>query len=45
MFINTQIMADREYAETLNFRARQLLAQHGDEANEVVRKVTARLGA
>jgi formiminotetrahydrofolate cyclodeaminase len=45
VFINTQIMADREYAETLNFRARQLLAQHGDEANEVVRKVTARLGA
>jgi len=45
VFINTQLMQDRESAETLNFRARQLLAQHGEEADEIVRKVAARLGA
>ena len=45
VFINTQSMQDREYAETLNFRARQLLVQHGEEADEIIRKITARLGA
>lgn len=45
VFINTQNMQDREFAETLNFRARQLLAQYGEEANEIIRKITVRLGA
>lgn len=45
VFINTQGMQDRGYAETLNSRARQLLAQYGEAADELVRSIVARLGA
>ncbi len=45
VFINTQGMQDRVYAEELNSRARQLLAQYGEAADEIVRSVIARLGA
>ena len=45
VFINTQGMQDRGYAETLNSRARQLLAQYGEAADELVRSIIARLGA
>jgi len=45
VFINTQGMQDRAYAESLNSRARQLLAQYGEAADELVRSVIAKLGA
>ena len=45
VFINTQGMQDRTYDESLNSRARQLLAQYGEAADELVRSVIAKLGA
>ena len=45
VFINTQPMQEREYAERLNFRARHMLAEYGAEADELYKKVAARLGA
>ena len=45
VFINTKSMQDRAYAEELNSRARQLLAQYGEAADEIVRAVIAKLGA
>lgn len=45
VFINTQSMQDRAYAEALNARARQLLAQYGAAADDVVRSVATKLGA
>jgi len=45
VFINTQGMQDRVYAEELNSRARHLLAQYGEAADEIVRSVITRLGA
>ena len=45
VFINTQPMQDRAYAERLNFRARHLLAEYGAQADELYKKVSARLGA
>lgn len=45
VFINTQGMQDRNYAETLNSRARQLLAQYGEAADELFRSIVTRLGA
>ena len=45
VFINTQPMQEREYAERLNFRARHMLAEYGAEADELYKKVSARLGA
>ena len=44
VFINTQGMLDRGYAETLNRRAKELLAQAGTEAEALFRSVAARLG-
>ena len=45
VFINTQPMKDREYAERLNFRAKHMLSEYGERANELYRKVNAKLGA
>ena len=45
VFINTQPMKDREYAERLNFRAKHMLTEYGERANELYRKVNAKLGA
>lgn len=45
VFINTKSMQDRAFAESVNSRARQLLAQYCAAADELVRSVTAGLGA
>lgn len=45
VFINTQPMTDREYAERLNFRAKHMLAEYGARAEELYQKVYAKLGA
>ncbi|HWQ07146.1 MAG TPA: cyclodeaminase/cyclohydrolase family protein [Feifaniaceae bacterium] len=45
VFINTQPMKDREYAERLNFRAKHMLTEYGERAEELYRKVNAKLGA
>ena len=45
VFINTQGMQDKEYASSLNQRARDLLALSGAEAERIFRDVSARLGA
>lgn len=45
VFINTQTMQDRAYAETLNLRARQILSESGAAADQIYQKVAARLGA
>ena len=45
VFINTQPMKDREYAERLNFRAKHMLSDYGARADELYRKVNAKLGA
>lgn len=45
VFINTQGMQDRAHAEALNSRARQLLAQYGEAADDLVRSVISKLGA
>ncbi|MEN6594902.1 MAG: cyclodeaminase/cyclohydrolase family protein [Clostridiaceae bacterium] len=45
VFINTQPMLDREYAERLNFRAKHMLSDYGARADELYRKVNAKLGA
>ena len=45
VFINTQSMQDRAYAEAMNARARQLLAQYGAAADDLVRSVATKLGA
>ena len=45
VFINTQPMTDREYAERLNFRAKHMLAEYGTRAEELYKKVYAKLGA
>jgi formiminotetrahydrofolate cyclodeaminase len=45
VFINTQIMKDRVYAETLNNKARTLLTAHVAATNEIFRSVASRLGA
>jgi len=44
VFINTQGMLDRGYAESLNRRAKELLAQAGAEAEALFRSVSAKLG-
>ena len=44
VFINTQLMQDRAYAETLNARARNLLSNVSAAADAVYRNVAARLG-
>jgi formiminotetrahydrofolate cyclodeaminase len=44
VFINTQGMLDRGYAESLNRRAKELLAQAGAEAESLFRSVSAKLG-
>lgn len=45
VFINTQPMKNREYAERLNFRAKHMLTEYGARAEELYRKVNAKLGA
>lgn len=45
VFINTQGMQDKAYAEQLNARARTLLARYVSEAEEIYRAVSARLDA
>ncbi len=45
VFINTQPMKNREYAERLNFRAKHMLTEYGERAAELYRKVNAKLGA
>ncbi len=45
VFINTQGMQDKAYAESLNKRARALLARCGAQADELYRSVSARLDA
>lgn len=45
VFINTQGMQDKEYASSLNQRARDLLALSGAEAERIFRDVSTRLGA
>ncbi|HWQ06957.1 MAG TPA: cyclodeaminase/cyclohydrolase family protein, partial [Feifaniaceae bacterium] len=45
VFINTQPMLNREYAERLNFRAKHMLAEYGARADELYRKVNAKIGA
>ena len=44
VFINTQGMLDRGYAETLNRRAKELLTQAGTEAEALFRSVASKLG-
>lgn len=44
VFINTQIMQDRTYADTLNQKARALLTDGSAEANVIYHQVAARLG-
>lgn len=44
VYINTQGMQDRAYAESLNARAKELLAHYGLRAQEIFRDVSARLG-
>jgi len=44
VFINTQGMLDRGYAESLNRRAKELLTQAGAEAETLFRSVSAKLG-
>ncbi len=43
VLINTKIMMDRAYADSLNRRARELLAEVTKKADAVYREVTARL--
>lgn len=45
VFINTQGMQNRAYAESLNNHARQLLADNSEATDEIFRSVSARLGA
>jgi len=45
VFINTQGMQDKSYADSLNRRARELLSRYGAEAESIYRAVSARLGA
>jgi len=45
VFINTQGMQDKAYAESLNIRAKELLTKAGAEAEALFRSVYAKLGA
>ena len=45
VFINTQTMQDRAYADTLNQQARVLLSDGSTAADAIYRQVAARLGA
>ena len=45
VFINTQTMQDRAYADTLNQQARMLLSDGSTAADAIYRQVAARLGA
>jgi len=45
VFINTQGMQDKAYAESLNTRAKELLVKTGAEAEALFRSVYAKLGA
>ncbi len=45
VFINTQGMQDKEYAESLNTRAKELLVKAGAEAEALFHSVYAKLGA
>jgi formiminotetrahydrofolate cyclodeaminase len=45
VFINTQGMQDKAYAESLNARAKELLVKAGAEAEALFRSVYAKLGA
>ncbi|PKM40522.1 MAG: sugar ABC transporter substrate-binding protein [Firmicutes bacterium HGW-Firmicutes-9] len=45
VFINTQGMQDKAYAESLNTRAKELLIKAGAEAEALFRSVYAKLGA
>ena len=45
VFINTQGMQDKAYAESLNTRAKELLVKAGTEAEALFRSVYAKLGA
>lgn len=45
VFINTQGMQDKAYAESLNTRAKELLVKAGAEAEALFRSVYAKLGA
>lgn len=45
VFINTQGMQDKTYAESLNTRAKELLIKAGAEAEALFRSVYAKLGA
>jgi formiminotetrahydrofolate cyclodeaminase len=45
VFINTQGMQDKSYAESLNARAKELLTRAGAEAEILFRSVYAKLGA
>jgi len=45
VFINTQGMQDKAYAESLNTRAKELLVKAGAEAEALFRSVNAKLGA
>ena len=45
VFINTQGMQDKAYAESLNTRAKELLVKAGAEAESLFRSVYAKLGA
>lgn len=45
VFINTQGMQDKAYAESLNSRAKELLVKAGAEAEALFRSVYAKLGA
>ena len=44
VFINTQGMQDKAYAESLNARAMELLSHYGLRAQEIFRDVSTRLG-
>ncbi|MEA4913329.1 MAG: cyclodeaminase/cyclohydrolase family protein [Christensenella sp.] len=45
VFINTQGMQDKEYANSLNQRANELLTTYGAQAEQIFRAVFARLNA
>ena len=45
VWINTQTMLDKDYAQQLNARAKNLLERAGAEAQKIYQDVSARLGA
>jgi len=43
VFVNTHLMQEREYAESLNSRARRMLADYGEMAQALYRNISTKL--